>query len=60
LNVGAKDSAAADGGFQFTFEAPFFFFIDSGLAKGQKIPVQYRARDIAGYQDVLDTFVVIK
>lgn len=60
LNVGTRDSAAADGGFQLSFSAPFLFFIDSGLIKGAKVPVEFRARDIAGYTDVLDTFVVIK
>ena len=49
-----------DGGFDLTFDAPFRFTVDSGFLKGTHIPVEFRARDIAGYQDVLDTFVVVK
>ena len=49
-----------DGGFNFSFEAPFLFEVDSGLIRGAKIPFELRARDIAGYADVLDTFVVVK
>lgn len=60
LQVGAQPTVGVDGGFQFSFSAPFAFFIDSGLIKGAKIPVELRGRDIAGYTDVLDTFVVIK
>jgi hypothetical protein len=60
LQVGIQPTVGVDGGFQFTFEAPFLFFIDSGLTRGAKIPVEFRGRDIAGYSDVLDTFVVIK
>ena len=60
IYVGTKDTGRADGGFQFEFQAPLFFFIDSLIAKNTRVPVQLRARDIAGYEDVLDTFVVIK
>lgn len=56
----SKPEVGVDGGFQFSFNAPFLFFVDSGLAKGAKIPFELRARDIAGYSDVLDTFVVVK
>ena len=59
LSVGNAE-VGVDGGFDFTFQAPFLFFIDSGLIAGAKIPVELRARNIIGYQDVLDTFVVIK
>lgn len=60
LQVGSQPEVGVDGGFQFSFEAPFLFFIDSGQVKGAKVPVEFRARDIAGYADALDTFVVIK
>jgi hypothetical protein len=60
MQVGIQPEVGVDGGLQFTFEAPFLFFIDSGLSPGAKISVQVRGRDIAGYSDVLDTFVVIK
>jgi hypothetical protein len=60
MQVGVQPQVGVNGGFQFTFEAPFLFFIDSGLSPGVKISVEVRGRDIAGYMDVLDTFVVIK
>lgn len=60
MQVGSSPEVGVDGGFNFTFDAPFRFEIDSNLLKGTKVPVQYRARDIAGYADVLDTFVVVK
>ena len=60
LQVGTEPTVGVDGGFQFTFDAPFLFFVDSGFVAGAKLPVEFRARDIAGYMDVLDTFVVIK
>jgi len=56
----SKPEIGVDGGFQFSFQAPFLFFVDSGLTRGAKIPFELRARDIAGYSDVLDTFVVVK
>lgn len=60
MQVGLQPEVGVDGGLQFTFEAPFFFTVDSGLSPGAKLSVQVRGRDIAGYSDVLDTFVVIK
>ena len=56
----AQPEIGVDGGFNFSFQAPFLFAVDSGLLKGTKIPFELRARDIAGYADVLDTFVVVK
>lgn len=56
----AGPEIGVDGGFNFSFTAPFQFVVDSGLLKGTKIPFELRARDIAGYSDVLDTFVVVK
>jgi len=58
--VVGEDSAGVDGGFNFTFDAPFLFPIDSGFLPGVQIPVTFRARNIIGYTDALDTFVVIK
>lgn len=60
MQVGTQPEVGVNGGLQFTFEAPFLFLIDSGLSPGARIAVQVRGRDIAGYADVLDTFVVIK
>ena len=60
LTFDSKPEIGVDGGFNLSYQAPFLFFVDSGLIKGAKIPMELRARDIAGYQDVLDTFVVVK
>ena len=60
MQVGSQPEVGVDGGLQFTLEAPFRFTIDSGLSPGVRIAVQLRGRDIAGYADVLDTFVVVK
>jgi hypothetical protein len=49
-----------DGQFDLSYEAPFLFPVASGIVSGAKIPVSLRARDVAGYSDVLDTFVVVK
>lgn len=55
-----KPAIGVDGQFQLSFEAPFNFPVDSQLLKGTKIPFSLRGRDIAGYSDELDTFVVVK
>jgi hypothetical protein len=60
MQVGVQPEVGVDGGLQFTFEAPFLFFIDSGLSPGARVAVRVRGRDIAGYAGALDTFVVIK
>lgn len=60
MQVAGQPEVGVDGGLQLTFEAPFLFLIDSGLSPGAKVAVALRARDIAGYTDVLDTFVVVK
>ena len=55
------DSAVAgeDGGFQLVFSSRFRFLIGAGKAPGTQIPVALRARDIAGFQVVRDTSVVV-
>jgi len=55
------DSAVAgeDGGFDAVFSAPFRFLIGPGKTPGSVLPVQIRARDIAGFQVARDTFVVV-
>jgi len=60
LQVGSGPVVGVDGGFQLSFQAPFWFVIDSGLLSGTKIPVSFSARNIVGYADVLDTFVVVR
>jgi hypothetical protein len=60
VTFAAEPEIGVDGGFNFSFEAPFLFAVDSGLLKGTRLPFELRARDIAGYSDVLDTFVVVK
>lgn len=55
------DSAVAgeDGGFDRVFSAPFRFLIGPGKTPGTVLPVQIRARDIAGFQVARDTYVVV-
>jgi hypothetical protein len=55
------DSAVAgeDGGFDRVFSARFRFLIGAGKTQGTQIPVELRARDIAGFQVVQDTYVVV-
>ncbi len=51
--------AGADGRFERTFSAPFRFAIAAGRPPTTHIPVQFRARDIAGFVVVRDTYVVV-
>lgn len=55
------DSAVAgeDGGFDQVFSSRFRFLIGAGKSQGTQIPIQFRARDIAGFQVVQDTYVVV-
>jgi hypothetical protein len=55
------DSAVAgeDGGFDRVFSAPFRFLIGAGKTPGTVLSVQLRARDIAGFQVILDTSVTV-
>ena len=49
----------ADVGFDQMFSAPFAFLIGPGKTAGTPIPIQFRARDIAGFVVVRDTQVVV-
>jgi len=51
--------AGVDGGFERVFAAPFRFVIGAGKNQGTSVPVQFRARDIAGFMIVRDTYVVV-
>lgn len=55
------DSAVAgeDGRFDRVFSAPFRFLIGAGKTPGTVLPVQIRARDIAGFQVIRDTSVTV-
>ncbi len=55
------DSAVAgeDGGFDRVFSTTFRFLIGPGKTPGTILPVQIRARDIAGFQVARDTNVVV-
>ena len=55
------DSAVAgeDGGFDRVFSARFRFLIGAGKTPGTQIPVELRARDIAGFVVEKDTQVVV-
>ena len=60
FQVGSGPVVGVDGGFQLSFQAPFLFPVDSGLFPGTQVPVTLSARNIVGYADALDTFVVIR
>ena len=60
ITVDTSARVGADGGFNTTFEAPFVFLVGGGFPPGRRIPVQLEGRDIGGFDDVLDTFVVVK
>lgn len=49
-----------DGGFQPTFQAAFVFPIKGSHALAEHVPVVFRARDVMGFTNILDTFVVVK
>jgi hypothetical protein len=51
--------AGEDGGFDQVFSAPFRFAIGAGKTPGTLIPIEFRARDIAGFVVVQDTHVVV-
>jgi hypothetical protein len=51
--------AGEDGRFERTFSAPYRFAIAAGKPPTTRIPIQFRARDIAGFQVVQDTYVVV-
>ena len=53
------EQAGADGGFEQVFAAPFRFVIEAGKNPGTSVPVQFRARDIAGFVVIRDSFVVV-
>ena len=48
-----------DGGFETVFSRRFSFLIGAGKPQGDLIPVELRARDIAGFVVTRDTFVVV-
>jgi hypothetical protein len=55
------DAAVAgdDGGFDRTFTVRFRFLIGPGHVPSERIPVEIRARDIAGFEAKRDTYVVV-
>lgn len=55
------DSAVAgeDGGFDQVFSSRFRFLIGPGKSPGTEIRVEFRARDIAGFEVTRDTHVVV-
>jgi hypothetical protein len=50
---------ANDGLLDRVFSARFTFVIGAGKPDGTQIPVQLRARDVAGFQVQRDTYVVV-
>lgn len=48
-----------DGGFERVFSSRFRFLIGAGKPQGAIIPIQLRARDIAGFAVSRDTHVVV-
>ena len=55
------DSAVAgeDGGFDQAFTSTFRFLIGPGKTPNTVLPIQIRARDIAGFQVIRDTNVLV-
>jgi hypothetical protein len=51
--------AGADGRFERAFTAPYRFAIAAGKPATTRIPIQFRARDIAGFVAIRDTFAVV-
>jgi hypothetical protein len=51
--------AGEDGAFDRTVVTRFRFLIGAGKAPSTRIPVQIRARDIAGFEVSRDTYVVV-
>jgi hypothetical protein len=51
--------AGEDGGFDRTVVTRFRFLIGAGKSASTHIPVQIRARDIAGFEVTRDTYVVV-
>jgi hypothetical protein len=51
--------AGVDGRFERSFSAPFRVAIAAGKAAMTRIPIQFRARDVAGFMATRDTFVVV-
>jgi len=51
--------AGEDGRVERTFSAPYRFAIAAGKPATTRIPIQFRARDIAGFVAIRDTFVVV-
>jgi hypothetical protein len=51
--------AREDGRLEPTFTTRFRFLIGAGITPGTVLPVQFRARDIAGFQVIRDTQVVV-
>lgn len=60
LSVDSAPPLGADGLLEPTFLASFHAAIRNGHVLGDHVPVQFSARDLAGYVGVLDTFVVVK
>jgi len=51
--------AGQDGGLDRTFSSRFRFVIGAGKAATTQIPVRVRARDIAGFEVIRDSHVVV-
>lgn len=60
LSIDSGPPLGADGLFEPTFSAPFRAAVPAGHAAGDHVTVQFSARDIAGYEGGLDTFVVVR
>ena len=59
LSVDFSPAIGEDGLLKPVFEAPFRFPIAKGHSAGQRIPVQFSARDFDGFMGRLDTAVTV-
>lgn len=60
LSVDSAPPLGADGLLDQTFLATFRADVPGGHVLGDRVSVQFTARDISGFVGVLDTFVVVK
>ena len=54
-----NEERGEDGGFNQVFSAHYRFLVGAGQQPGIHLVIQFRARDIAGFQVQKDTYVVV-
>ena len=54
-----NEERGEDGGFNQVFSARYRFLVGAGQQPGIRLVLQFRARDIAGFEVQKDTYVVV-